>query len=397
MFGNICAKIMPVKKICGMFSAAVFAAFAILPLGASADSDGGDAEIFTQPRAASACLYEARSGNMLYEFNADEPRPAGHLAKLMTALICAEECADGRLKMSDKATASANANSKQGAQIWLDAGEKITVEELLKSIIIGNANDACTALAEHISGGEGDHVSRMNRRADLLGMDSTRFADVTGESEETVTTAADIALLAAELSRHTELDGLFTTRIDSVRGGKAELVSGNRLILSYKGIRGTKACGGSGSGECLVACAERNGMTLCAVVLGAEDEQCKLSDAAALLDSGFANFRLYEPEVAREYLLPIALTGGCAAKLKVHAEVPEPAIIRAGSAGSVEVAPEIPEQLEAPVKKDAPVGRVVYTLDGKELLTVEIQANETVERMNMRFALKTALLKLLNI
>lgn len=369
------------------------ALFTSEPLTASAR----ETDTFPETSAAAVCLYEAESGNVILERGDDESRPVGHLAKLMTALICAEKCDSGEMSFSDTVKVSANANSKQGAQIWLDAGEEITIGELMRSIIIGNANDACCALAEQLSGSEGDHVTRLNERADKLGMKHTRFADVLGESESTVSTAYDIALLSAELSKHDELTKLFTTRIDSVRGGKAELVNNNRLILSYKGILGTKACGGERSGECIAACARKNGMTLCAVLLGEPVADTKLDDAETLLDTGFEKYRIFSPDIDKKYTSPIPVTGGCKNTVRVKISDDPPALIKAGTAGDVELTSELPEILEAPVKRGSVLGKLVYTLDGKQILEKDIVAAEDAERINMSFAFHKALLKLLNL
>lgn len=370
-----------------------------LPESVYASAAAEDTVSFELPEnsAAACCLLEVKSKTVVCSSEGDTQHPMGHLAKLMTVLLCAEACGRGELSMSDTVTASANANSKQGAQIWLDAGEEITVEELMKSIIIGNANDACCALAETLSGSEGDHVTRMNERADRLGMTGTRFADVLGESADTVSTARDIALLCGELSRHEELDELFTTRIDAVRGGKAELVSTNRLILSYKGIRGTKACRGEKSGECIAATAERNGMTLCAVLLGEPDSDVKLRDARELLDFGFESCRLFTPEIDKQYLRPVTVTGGCADKVRVTAGDIPSALIAAGTAGDIELTAKLTESLTAPVKRGQPVGTLTYTLEGEPVLTVEVTACSAVDKMDLKFAVKRTLLKLLDI
>ncbi|MBQ1537552.1 MAG: D-alanyl-D-alanine carboxypeptidase [Ruminococcus sp.] len=373
----------------------VAALFASEPLPVTAENAAE--EVFPEVSAAACCLFEAGSETPVFLRNADVPRPMGHMAKLMTVLICAEACTEGKASMSDTVTVSANANSKQGAQIWLDAGEEITVSELMKSIIIGNAGDACCALSEYLSGSEEQHTKRMNARAEKLGMENTRFAEPLGESEDTVSTARDIALLTAELSRHHELDELFTTRIDRVRDGKTELVSTNRLILSYKGIRGTKACGGIKAGECIAACADRNGMTMCAVLLGEPDADSKLRDARELLDCGFESCRLFVPEADGKYLKDITVTGGCADKTAVRAEKTPPALIMAGTAGDIELRAEVTKTLKAPVKRGQTVGTLEYRLGGEKIAAVKIVAASDVERMNFGFALKRTLFNLLDI
>ena len=373
----------------------VAAMFGSEPLPVSAETDS--AQSFPEVSASACCLYEAESRTTVYTRNGDTKRPMGHMAKLMTALICAEACESGDASMSDVVTVSSNANSKQGAQIWLDAGEKISVEELMKSIIIGNANDACCALAEHLSGSEEKQVVRMNKHAEELGMKNTHFADVLGESADTLSTAGDIALLSAELSRHHELDELFTTRIDNVRGGRAELVSTNRLILGYKGTRGTKACGGEKSGECIAAAAEKNGMTMCAVLLGEPDADTKLYDAKNLLDSGFESCRLFTPEVDKQYLKAVTVTGGCADKVGVRAEPAVPALIKAGTAGDIVMTASMSEMLEAPVKRGQTVGTLEYKLAGEKVMTVDIVAASDVDKMNVKYAIKRTLFNLLDI
>ena len=186
------------------------------------DSANEQKETGLSVTAEKAVLYEASTGTILYNKKADEKAPVSYLTKLMTILLTSEKIeTDKKFTLDKKLITSSTANSKQGSQIWLNVGEEIAVEELLKSITIGNANDACTVLAEGISGSEEAFVQLMNERAEALGMNDTVFVDCSGISDSNISTAKDIAVLSAELLKHGNLKGYFTAWMDTVRGGNA--------------------------------------------------------------------------------------------------------------------------------------------------------------------------------
>lgn len=383
-------------RIKHIITAAVFAAFSLIsPITSSAEQTD-EAALFSEIDAESVCVIECQTQTILCERNADELRPMGHMAKLMTVLIAAEAIESGELSLDDEATVSSNANSKQGTQIWLDVGERITVEELLKSIIIGNANDACTALGEHLSGSEEKHVERLNKRAEALGMNATHFADCCGTDSDTVSSAADIALLSSYVVKHDDLTGYFTTWMDNVRGQAVEIVNNNRLVRGYKGILGLKACATESAGECISAAAKRGNMTICAVLLGCGPGDDKIYAARDSLDIAFENFRCFLPELDKKWLEDIPVINGQKFTVGVRSEGLNGIIVRAGTAGGIEPEVSLAEEMIAPVKKGDVLGSVKYLRDGELLLTVDICAAEDVKQMSFAFAIKRSLLNLLS-
>lgn len=342
-------------------------------------------------------VYEAVTGTVISSENEHEVYPAGHFAKLMTLLIVQEDIESGKLSNDTSVTVSEYANSMQDPQIWLDKGEKISVEELVKAIIIGNANDACAALAETCEKTETAFVERMNAKAEALGMEDTVYADCTGVSEETITSAYDTAVLCAELSKHDELFGYMTTWIDNVRGGKTQLVNLNRLIRSYKGIIGIKACYSQGAGNCLAAAAQRDGMTVVAVMIGSPDEDSRFSWARDAMNTAFAAHEVYVPEMKDGILDDVAVTLGSKPFAAVDYSDKSAVLIPKGSSSKIKVTAERIDSVPAPVKEGDIIGNVVFTLNGEEIFTTDIFVAESVNKLTAIEAFKRLLLELLNL
>lgn len=347
--------------------------------------------------AESYIATETSTGKVLFEKNADEQRSMAHLAKLMTLLIVAEKIESGEIKLEDKAVVSKHANSMNGSQIWLDVGEKISVEELIKAITIGNANDACAALAEKIGESEEKFVSMMNSRAKKLGMSSTVFADSTGLAPETVSTARDMAVLCGQLAKHSEMKKYLTTWIDTVRGGKAELVNLNRLVRTYKGITGMKACFSKDAGECICASAVRNKMSVCAVILDSASDETRDKEAQKLLDMSFQYYELYVPEIPSELLENIKIKGGELLEQEVKSKAAPIAVIPRGTAGSIEIIAEREEILNAPVKKGDKAGSFICKLGEDIVSQTEITVKNDVDKMNFKCGTAKLLYNLLNL
>ncbi len=240
----------------------------------------------------SAILTEKETGQVLYEKNADERLPIASVTKIMVLLIAAEEISGGRLSFTDTAVCSEHAGSMDGSVIWLEAGEVMEIGDLIKSIVIASANDACVMLAEHIGGSEGAFVERMNKRAAELKMTNTNFANCVGYDDPNhYSTARDIAVMAAELRKYSYYDEFLLTRLDSVRTGtktETQLLNTNKLISNYNGITGLKTGTTDGAGYCLCATAKRGGMELIGVVLGCKSDEERFSEAESLLDYGFS-------------------------------------------------------------------------------------------------------------
>ncbi|MGN1320098.1 MAG: D-alanyl-D-alanine carboxypeptidase family protein, partial [Acutalibacteraceae bacterium] len=257
------------------------------------DATVTDAAIGTQLdiKAKSAILMEVNTGEILYEMNADEQMPPASITKIMSLLLVMEAVDRGELSLEDVITASEHACSMGGSQIWLEPGESMTVDDLLKAAVIASANDATVALGEQIAGSEEGFVSMMNERASQLGMTNTKFINATGlDADGHISTAHDVAIMSAELIKHDLIKNYSTVWMDTLRDGESELVNTNKLVRFYEGTTGLKTGTTSGAGYCLSATAERNGLSLVAVIMAGETSADRFNGAKKLLDYGFANY-----------------------------------------------------------------------------------------------------------
>lgn len=261
----------------------------------------------------SAVLMDVATGTVLYESNANEPLAPASVTKIMTMLLIMEAVDSGSISMTDQVTASETAAAKGGSQIYLKAGETMSVSDMLKSIAVSSANDCACAMAEHIAGSEEAFVARMNQRAQELGMNNTHFVNCTGlddspEAASHKTTAYDIALMSRELLKnHPKIKEFTTIWMDTVRNGTFGLSNTNKLIRFYQGATGLKTGFTSSAGYCLSATAQRDGMELIAVVMGADTSQNRNAACKQLLDYGFANFALIQPELTETGDVPVRL------------------------------------------------------------------------------------------
>lgn len=356
--------------------AAILAAFLLIapPLRVHADESAP---------GYSYVLMEGGTRTLLYSDNGEAEFPAHHSAKLMTLLLTAEAIERGELSLDTVLKTSDHANSMQGAQIWLMPGEEITVDELISSITVGNANDASVVLAEALGHTEAGFVDMMNQKADSLGMSGTHYADCTGISRETVTTACDAALLASELSDHTFLRGYLTTWLTSVRGGRTELASTNRLILSYDGVIGMKAYFSEDTGNCVIAAAERNGLIMVCVIFGEQDEFERFSTAKEKMNTGFNAYSLCIPRRSDIYTEPVSVSGGEVTEVETELGDLSDFVIRKSAEDKLKITVEYFEDIKAPLKKGDAVGRAVYSADGEEIYSCKVTAKRSVRKMNI--------------
>lgn len=341
----------------------------------------------TPAYAASAkaeILVEADTGQVLFSQNCDKKLPMASITKTMSLLICAEEIEAGNLSLEDKVKASSYASSAEGSVIWLSAGEEMTAAELLEAVIVSSANDACIALAEHISGSEAAFVKRMNERAKELKMNDTRYANCVGYDDNLhYSTAHDIAIVTAELMKHEMFRGWMLTWLDYLRGGETQLVNTNKLIRTYSGIIGGKTGTTDNAGCCLTVCAERGNMRLVAVTLGCADDDERFSSAKELLDYGFGGFEKFTPETDYTQLKPIKVTRGTEREIDpVIKTQGEECVIKKGRSADVKYEYTFVEQCEAPVEAGQFLGEYLVTLDGAEVFRSEIIATRDIPRMN---------------
>ena len=332
--------------------------------------------------AKSAVLMEASTGKILYAKDPAEAMPPASVTKIMTLLLVMERIEEGGLKWEDTVTASAHAASMGGSQIYLKEGEQMTARDLIKSVVIASANDAAVALAEHTYGSEEAFVKRMNERAAELGMTATHFENTNGlddTAQNHVTSAGDIAIMSRELIRHKEILEFSSTWMDTIRNGQFGLTNTNRLVRFYRGCNGLKTGSTKKAGFCVSVTAERDGMTLICVIIGAESRDIRNAEAQKLLDWGFATYGLFTAESGT--LDPLRVTGGTSDEVGIS--YPRfTAVLPKSDLTAVEHTVTLPESVKAPVRAGETVGKITYTCKGEALGEIPITATETAERLS---------------
>lgn len=382
--------------------AAALAAVLLAAAAPTAMAGGGDVadwEEYAQETAAgqtplamnvkSAILLEQSTGQVLYEANADEPMAPASITKVMTLLLTMEAVESGKLKLEDMVSCSEHASTMGGSQIWLEPGEQMSVDHLLKATAISSANDAAVLLAEAVAGSEETFVEQMNVRAKELGMKNTVFKNASGLDENGhVSTARDIATMSRELVRHELIRNYCTVWMDSLRDGKTQLVNTNKLVRFYEGATGLKTGTTNGAGSCLTATAQRGGLSLVAVVLGAPTSDERFAGARKLLDYGFANYAMAAPPDISAQLAPVKVLGGEKPMVEVTLSAPEPFVVRQGQEDKIEQHTSLVPDVAAPVEKGQTLGKVLITLDGMTLAEYDLRAASSVEKMTFWRALK---------
>lgn len=329
----------------------------------------------------SAILMEAGTGRVLYEMNADESLPPASVTKVMTLLLVMEAIESGKISFSDTVTASAHACSMGGSQIYLKEGEQMSVEDLVKSVVIASANDAALALAEYIAGTEESFVRLMNEKANSLGLSGTHFENTNGLDDTVqnhVSTARDIAVMSRELIKHKKITEYSSIWMDTVRGGEFGLTNTNRLVRFYRGATGLKTGSTAKAKFCITATAERDGMSLICVIMAAPTRDIRNAAAVSLLDWGFANYAVYRAE--GRSLEPLRVLGGVRGSCAVS--YPEfSCVVNKADISKVSAEALTEEKLAAPVKAGETVGRITYRLGETELGTVDIVSDENIDKI----------------
>lgn len=386
-FANACKGKLK-RLLCAAIAAAVASLFVLVPCRTvAAEPPAGDdgrglaAELGLDCKGA--ILMEAQTGTVLYEMNADDALPPASVTKIMTLLLVMEAIERGSIGYDTVLETSTHASSMGGSQIYLKEGEQMTVEDLLKAVVISSANDAAVVLAEAVAGSEAAFVAAMNRRAAELGMRTAHFENTNGLDdtvERHLLSARDIAIMSRELMRHERILKYSSTWMDSVRGGEFGLTNTNRLIRFYRGATGLKTGSTSKAGFCMSATAERDGMSLIAVIMAAPSRDARNSSAAALLDYGFANYAVYEYLGGADD--DIRLTGGNVEHIgTVAAGISF--VVKKGREADVSVTRELPTTLATPVKAGETVGKLTFTLDGETLGECAITASADADRITL--------------
>ncbi len=333
--------------------------------------------------APSAVLMEPTTKKILFEKNPHEIRPCASITKVMTLILVFEAIEAGKFTYDDMVTASAHAASMGGSDIWLEEGETMTVHEMIKAVVVASANDAAVALAELVCGTEDEFVRKMNEKAKTLGMNDTTFKNCNGLDEEGhLTSAYDVALMSAELTKHEKVFEYSSIWLDYLRGGETQIVNTNKLLKNYSGITGLKTGTTSGAGSCMSATATRDNLSLVAVVLGCDTGTGRFKDAATLLDYGFANFKIEALSVPSEYLVPISVKGGMESEVTVTCSPVGNALLPKGDTADIKSELKLPENLEAPVKIGDKVGVITYYYDGATIDEVDIVTSSESPKMS---------------
>ena len=332
----------------------------------------------------SAVLMDAATGTVLYEKNAHEPLAPASVTKVMTMLLIMEAIDSGKIGWNDMVTASEAAAAKGGSQIYLKVGESMTVSDMVKSIAVSSANDAACAMAEHISGSESAFVEQMNKRAKELGMEHSHFVNCTGldddpQAAQHLTCAYDIALMSRELlQRHPDIKKFTTIWMDTIRNGSFGLANTNKLVRFYSGATGLKTGFTAKAGYCLSASAQRDGMELIAVVMGAETSKDRFAACKSMLDYGFANFALVVPE-RKEGQVPVKLglqeTVTAVPAEDVHL------LVEKQQQGDVTVQIQLQEQVPAPVSQGQRLGTMTVRSGEQILAQIPMVAATSVPRL----------------
>lgn len=329
-------------------------------------------------------LMDYDTGTVLVESNSNESYPIASVTKVMTMLLCMESLQAGKISMDDVVTVSEYAASMGGSQIYLEPGEQMTVEELLKSVAVGSANDASVALAEHIMGSETAFIDAMNERAKALGMNNTHFANCNGLDEENhYSSAFDVAIMSRELLKHNAIRPFLSIWMDTVRNGQFGLTNTNKLIRFYEGAIGVKTGSTTNAKYCLSSAATRDELTLIGVVLGAETTNERFETAKQLLNYGFSNYKI---ETLTEKGVSFGTANVSKGKNETVNAITESSFKRLAnkqSGNKTETKTTIYNDIKAPVNKGEEIGKIEFLENGKSVGEVKLVAENDVKRLNI--------------
>ncbi len=397
------------KKISVFLISVLILACSILPVNAYGDSaadaaadgftaaDAADSLLTVNTSAAlnisakSYLLMDRNTGTVLLAGNEHDRLYPASVTKIMSLLLISEALESGKLSYDMTVTCSDTAAEKGGSQIWLEPGETMTVRELIKATAVYSANDACTLLGETLAGSERAFVDMMNEKAASLGMNDTHFDNCTGLDDDTethLTSAYDIALMSRELMKYDSMREFYAIWMDELRGGQTQLVNTNKLIRTYKGATGLKTGTTSKAGCCISATAERGGLELIAVILGAPSGTERFSSARELLDYGFAKYEIYtaSPTLTGEERVPV--THGVVSEITVKAGSTGEMLIDKGSSGQITERTALFESVQAPIKNGDTVGKTEFFVGETKIGECPVLAAENAEEMTLANAVR---------
>lgn len=331
-----------------------------------------------------AILIERSTGQILYEKNSDERLPMASVTKTMTMLLAIEAVDNGKIAMDDIVTVSENGSSMTGSRVYLSTNEKISVSDLLKSIAVSSGNDAAVTMAEYVAGNEESFVALMNKRAEELGLENTHFVNCCGlDAEGHYSSAHDLAIISDELLKHDSIRPFLVIWMDSIRDGTFTLSNTNKLVRYYDGCTGVKTGFTSQAMYCLSASALRDDMELIAVILGGPNSKQRFADASALLNYGFANYKIEKCTSEGDNFGIINVEKGTSETVGAISEKNFSYLLRKSESAEITNKVKLNKKICAPVKKGDKVGSITYFADGNKIGTVNLVSDGDIPKCGL--------------
>ena len=336
--------------------------------------------------AKSGILVEASTGEILYEKNKDEKVSIASLTKMVAQIIILENIENGSLKWDEIVTTSSNAASMGGTQIWLTAGEKISVEDLFKGMTMASANDATVALAERIAGTESEFVKLMNDKVKELGLKNTVFKNCTGLDEEGhYSTAYDLSVIARELLTHDDILRFSSVYEDYIRKNtpnKFWIVNTNKLVRFYEGADGLKTGFTDNAGYTMAVTAKRDDMRLIAIVLGEQVSKVRNDETTELLDYGFNTYKVNLIKSKGEIVKKIKIDKGSSNEVEIVTQN-DILVLNKKSDATVNYDTKVTvNEIELPVKKGTVIGKIEVLYNNKVIKSDNLIVGNDVEKIN---------------
>lgn len=349
-----------------------------------------NAEENKKSNVKSSILMSLDTGDVIKQNNAYKHLSPASVTKLMSILLILEAIDSGKIKLTDEVAATKNAVSKGGSQIWLEVGEKMTVNDLFKAVVIASANDACTLLGEYVAGSDSAFVDMMNKRVETLGLKNSHFENCTGLDDEVTnhySCAYDLAVIAKEVMKHKLILKYSTVWLDSLRNGKTELNNTNKMINKYNGMTGLKTGTTSNAGFCLCATATRDGISFVSVVLGAQTSDERFALTQELLDYGFANYKLDNIKIDNSKLKTVKVKNGVDKSITPKCELNKKLLLPKNS-DKITYEYSFLDEVKAPVKKGDKLGVITVYSGNKKISSIELKSDKNIKSVTFLYILK---------
>ena len=338
----------------------------------------------------SSILMSLDTGDVIKQNNAYEHLSPASVTKLMSILLILEAIDSGKIKLTDEVAATENAVSKGGSQIWLEVGEKMSVNDLFKAVVIASANDACTLLGEYVAGSDSAFVDMMNKRVETLGLKNSHFENCTGLDDEVTnhySCAYDLAVIAKEVMKHKLILKYSTVWLDSLRNGKTELNNTNKMINKYNGMTGLKTGTTSNAGFCLCATATRDGISFVSVVLGAQTSDERFALTQELLDYGFANYKLDNIKIDNSKLKTVKVKNGVDKSITPKCELNKKLLLPKNS-DKITYEYSFLDEVKAPVKKGDKLVVITVYSGNKKISSIELKSDKNIKSVTFLYIFK---------